>query len=290
MDAAIRNARRSLPHLTQQVHASSRTYPVMAIPAWIAITIAFRRRNSKEAPVNTATANSTAAVVPNNPRRPRRPSPDHAAQTTTPRPPGANYTVRDAQDKRRPRGTIRRPQMPKRQPGPGRNPRASKPRPRAKPNRSTPPRPDRAGARHHPPYSPPPAARLHYADRPRAPAPPGFYKPHRYEMASKPSVPGHQRTAPARRHRASADHPEPRPRSATIPNVMPTLSRMVRHSARSRWKNLSRMITSSLACCLRASVVAKRGSSVRSSRPIAQERSQLPLLIEQRHNEPATIP
>jgi hypothetical protein len=56
----------------------------------------------------------------------------------------------------------------------------------------------------------------------------------------------------------------------TAPNVTPAASRRVRQSAKSRWaKTVSSTCTSALACALRAALVAKRGSSARSGRPIA---------------------
>ncbi len=78
------------------------------------------------------------------------------------------------------------------------------------------------------------AERLRYAGRPTALARGRFCRRRRYGTASTRSGPAHPRTAPARRQWRICGSSRTSFTVATMPNVTPTPSRIVRHSARSR--------------------------------------------------------
>ena len=145
--------------------ARNNTYPVMAIPAWIAITTALRRSNSNRTPVTIAPMNSTAAIVPNDPTPAWIPSPDPATRKAT-RPTQQRQQHRVQYQRRAvvapevpsPAGAIAPTHFPPRPP-------ASRPRPPAKPI-ATPPRPDRASRATSSAVYPPRAAPLRCAARP----------------------------------------------------------------------------------------------------------------------------
>ena len=138
------------------------------------------------------------------------------------------------------------------------------------PTRSRPPPRVPGAVRSHPSCTRPPVVPRPCAPRAPGPdaAPPS--SPLRDERGSTPSARRHRQRAPARRSVASAHRRRSRCTDCTPPNVTPAASRSVRQSARSRCaKTASSTCTSALACCLRAALVAKRGSSARSARPIA---------------------
>ena len=70
----------------------------------------------------------------------------------------------------------------------------------------------------------------------------------------------------------------------TAPKVTPAAPRILRHSARSRWAIISsRIATNAVEFSWRAALVAKRAPDR------FQEAAQLPLLVEERHQEPTSV-
>ena len=81
-------------------------------------------------------------------------------------------------------------------------------------------------------------------------------------------------------------------RMPTTPNTRPLPSSILRHSARSLVANISsKILISSSDRAWRSALVAKRGSVTKSSRPdAARQRRPLPFLVEQRQDDPASVP